>query len=239
MLPYLQLFLAGLAIYSALQFQEGMNLYVPLACLISMLVVSRIDRNKSEEKKARKSFLKAELEKISKNDGIPGRDQDFFTIESLLWPKSELLLIDAVHAIFKDLGLKISTGIGYRSVDRIVRIPETEKSFGLEIMLSENEADRTHPKVLRAMQFEKEKKSKEKTLIIASTNTSLPLTERAPVTHISKELADLLIRHGMDFMTTRQLYELWQKAKGGQIDVFDAFERVYSRPGGPLPLQWF
>jgi hypothetical protein len=239
MLPYLQLFLAGLAIYSALQFQEGMNLYVPLACLISMLAVSRIDRNKSEEKKARKSFLKAELEKIAKIDGIPGRDQDFFTIESLLWPKSELLLIDAVHAIFMDLGFRISAGISYRSVDRIVRIPETEKSFGLEIMLSENEADRTHPKVLRAMQFEKEKKGKEKTLIIASTNTNLPLTERAPVTHISKELADLLIRHGMSFMTARQLYELWQKAKGGQIDVFEAFEKVYSRPGGPLPFAWF
>ena len=239
MLPYLQLFLAGFAIYSALQFQEGTNLYVPLACLVSMLVVSRIDRNKSEEKKARKSFLKAELEKITKNDGIPGRDQDFFTIESLLWPKSELLLIDSVHAIFKELGFKISTGIGYRSVDRIVRIPETEMSFGLEIMLSENEADRTHPKVLRAMQFEKEKKGKEKTLIIASTNSKVPLTERTPVTHISRELADLLTRHGMSIMTTRQLYELWQRAKVGQIDVFDAFAKVYSRPGGPLPPALF
>jgi hypothetical protein len=112
-------------------------------------------------------------------------------------------------------------------------------SFGLEIMLSENEADRTHPKVLRAMQFEKEKKGKEKTLIIASTNSKVPLTERTPVTHISRELTDLLTRHGMSIMTTRQLYELWQRAKVGQIDVFDAFEKVYSHPGGLLPPALF
>ena len=160
MLLYLQLLLAVIAIYGALQFPEGVRLYVPLGCLLSMLAVSRIDRYRSEEKKARKDFLKAELDKIPKNEAIPGKDRDYFTIESLLWPKSELLLIDAVHAIFKDLGFKISAAIDYHSVDRIVKIPETEKSFGLEIMLSENEADRTHPKVLRAIQFEREKKGK-------------------------------------------------------------------------------
>jgi hypothetical protein len=234
MLPYLQLLLAGFAIYSALEFPEEVNLYVPLGCLISMLVVSRIDRVKSEKAKVRKNYLKAELEKITRKDSIPGKEQDFFTIESLLWPKSELLLIDAVHAIFKDLGFKISTGISYHSVDRIVKIPETEKSFGVEIMLSENEADRTHPKILRAIQFEREKKGREKTFIIASTNTHLPLTERNRVTHISKDLADLLVRHKMSFMTTRQLYDVWQRTKAREIDVFETFGKIYSHPGGPF-----
>ncbi len=236
MLLYLQLFLALFAIYGALQFPEGVKLYVPLGCLISMLVVSRIDKNKSEMKKARKNFLRAELEKISKKEALPGKDQDFFTIESLLWPKSELLLIDAVHAIFKDLGFKISTGINYHSVDRMVKIPETEKAFGLEIMLTENEAERSHPKVLRAIQFEREKKGNEKTCIIACTHTRLPLMERNRVPHLSKELADLLTRHRMSFMTTRQLYELWQKAKGREIDISEAFEKIYAHPGGPLSL---
>ena len=237
MLLYLQLLLAISAIYGAVKLSEGVNLYFPLGCLVLMLVVGRIDKGKTERKKERKNFLKAELEKISTNKAA-GRDQDFFTIQSLLWPKSELLLIDAVHAIFKDLGFKISAGVNYHSVDRIVRIPETEKAFGLEIILSENEADRSHPKIMRAIQFEREKKGKEKTFIIASTNTNLPLNERTHAIHISKELTDLLIRHEMGFMTTRQLYEIWQKARGGGIDIFDAFEKIYSHPGGPLSLSW-
>ncbi len=236
MLLYLQLLIAVIAIYGALEFPEGVKLYVPLGCLVSMLVISRIDRYRSEEKTARKNFLKAELEKIPKNEAIPGKDRDYFTIESLLWPKSELLLIDAVHAIFKDLGFKVSAAIDYHSIDRIVRIPETEKSFGIEIMLSENEADRTHPKVLRAIQFEREKKGDEKTFIIACTHTRLPLGERTRALHVSKGLADLLVRHRMSLMTTRQLYELWQKAKEKEIDAFEAFERIHSHPGGPLPL---
>jgi hypothetical protein len=47
-------------------------------------------------------------------------------------------------------------------------------------------------------------------------------------------LADLLIRHGMSFMTTHQLYELWQQAKGREIDIFETFGKIYSHPGGPL-----
>ena len=43
MLTVLQLLLAVLAIYSALEFPEPLKLYIPLGCLVSMLVVSRID----------------------------------------------------------------------------------------------------------------------------------------------------------------------------------------------------
>ena len=235
MLPLLQLLIAVFAIYGVIEFQEEVRLYVALGCLVLMLVISRIDKKKSENKTARKDFLKSEIDKFTRKES-PIKELDFFTVESLLWPKNELLLIDSVHSILKDLGFKVSTGINYHSVDRIVRIPETEKAFGLEILLCDKEADRTHPKILRAMQFEKEKKEKEKTFLLASTHVHLPLAEKSHVSHISRELADLLIRHKMSFMTTHQLYELWQKAKGGEIDIFETFQRIYSHPGGPFSL---
>jgi hypothetical protein len=243
MFTILQLFLALFAIYSALELPEGVRLYVPLGCLVAMLVVSRLDRTKTEKDKYRKTFLMTELEKMTKKDSgtsgtLMGKEQDFLTVESLLWPKSELLLIDTVHSIFKDLGFPISTGVHYHSIDRIVRIPHTEKAVGLEIMMFEKEADRNHPKILRAIQFEKEKREKEKTLIIASTNAHLPMNERNRVSHVSKELVDLLTRHHMGFMTTRQLYELWQQAKGGEIDIFETFGSFYSHPGGLLSMAW-
>jgi hypothetical protein len=202
-----------------------------------MFVVSRIDKRLSENESARKSFLKTEIDRVWKKKSPTVIEQDFFTIESLVWPKSELLLIDAIHFIFKDLGFKVSTGIDYHSVDRIVRIPNTEKAFGVEIMMSEGEVEQHHPRLSRALQFEKEKKEDEKTLIIASTHIRLPLSERDRVHDVSKELADFLERHNISFITTHHLYELWQKAKGGEIDIFELFDRIYYHRGGVFPLE--
>ncbi len=238
MLLLVQLLIAAFAIYSALKFPDEIKLLVPLGCLFLMLFIGRLDRYKSEKTTARKDFLKSEIDKFTKNEPATGTQQDFFQVDSLLWPKNELLLIDAVHSIFRDLGFKISTGVNYHSVDRIVKIPDTALSFGMEILLSDKEADRMHPKILRAIQFEREKKEKEKTFILASTYVHLPLAERSHVHHISKELNDLLIRHRMSFMTTHQLYDLWQKSKAGEINIFETFERIYSHSGGPFSDAW-
>ncbi len=232
MLPLFQLLLAVFAIYSALRFPEELKLFVPLVCLIVMLGVSRVEKKKSEKKTARKTFLQSEMDKASKKESTALKDQDFFLIDSLLWPKSELLLIDAVHSILKDLGFKVSTGINYQSVDRIVRIPDTQMAFGAQILMSEGELEGNHPKINRALQFEKEKRENEKSLIIASTHIHLPLSDRSKVNHISKEVSHFLTRHNMSLITTHHLYELWQKAKGGEIDIFGFFEQMYSLSGG-------
>jgi len=237
MLSLLQLLLAVFAIYSALKFPEEHKLLVPLLCLFFMLLISRIDNAKGEKKKERDSFLKREIDKVMDKDSGTIKDQNFFTIESLLWPKNELLLIDAVHSIFKDLGFKISGGINYHSVDRIVRIPDTQKVFGVEILMSEGEARKDHPKLRRALEFEREKKENEKTLIIASTHIHLPLSERGQAKDISGELVDFFTQHNMSFMTTYHLYELWQKSKGGENNIFGVFQKLYSVSGGIFPLK--
>jgi hypothetical protein len=237
MLGIVQLLLAVFAIYSALRFSEELKLFIPLGCLIAMLVVSRIEKRSSEKITARKSFLNSEIDKATKKESTAIKDQDFSTIESLLWPKSELLLMDTVHSIFKDLGFKISTGVNYQSVDRIVKIPETRIAFGVQILMSEGEVEGNHPKINRALQFENEKRENEKSLIIASTHIRLPLSERSQVSHISKELSHFLSRHNMSLITTHHLYDLWQKAKGGEIDIFGFFQQVYSQSNGTFPLK--
>lgn len=237
MLGIVQLLLATFAIYSALKFPEELKLFIPLGCLVAMLVVSRIEKRSSEKKTARKSFLQSEIDKATKKESTAIKDQDFSAVESLLWPKSELLLMDTVHSVFKDLGFKISTGVNYQSVDRIVKIPGTRIAFGVQILMSEGEVEGNHPKINRALQFEKEKKEGEKSLIIASTHIRLPLSERGQVSHISKELSNFLNRHNMSMITTHHLYDLWQKAKRGEIDILGFFEQVYSHSNETEPLK--
>ena len=237
MFGLVQLLFAVLAIYCALTFPEELKLFAALGCLILMLIVSRFEKRKSEDATARMSFLQTEIERVSKKESTAIKDQDFFTIDSLLWPKSELLLIDAVHSIFKDLGFKISAGVNYQFADRIVKIPETHMAFGVQILMSEGEVEGNHPKISRALQFEKEKRENERSLIIASTHIHLPLSERSQVSHIPKELSHFLNRHNMSLITTHHLYELWQKAKGGEINIFGFFEKVYSYSGDTFPLK--
>jgi hypothetical protein len=235
LLGLLQLLLAVFAIYSALKFSEELKLFVPLGCLFAMLLVSRIENRKSDKDTARKSFLQFEMDKAKKKDSTAIKDQDFSVIDSLLWPKSELLLIDTVHSIFKDLGFKVSTGVKYQSVDRILKIPETHTAFGVQILMSEGEVEGNHPKISRALQFDKEKRENEKSLIIAATHIRLPLSEMGQATHLSKELSHFLSRHNMSLITTHHLYELWQKAKRGEIDILGFFEQVYSHSNGASP----
>jgi hypothetical protein len=228
----IQLLLAVIALYGGLNFTEGMRLYVPLGCLIAMFIVGRLDTARTEKREARKNFLKSQMEKIHKKEASGIKEQDLFTMNSLLCPKGELVLTDTVHSIFKDFGFRVAVGGEYSSVDRIVRIPDTQFCFGLEILTSEEEVEKNHPKIKRALQFAKEKKRNEKTLIIASTHVHQPISERERLNEISTELRDFLAAYQMSLITTYSLYQLWEKAKSKEVDVFDVFRRVYSHPGG-------
>ena len=232
MLAVLQLLLAMLAIYSALKFSGDLRLLVPLGCLIIMLIIGRIDKQASEESEEKKKRLKVRMEEMLEKEESSTKGQDFFTIDSLLWPKNEFMLIEAVHFIFKDLKFRVSTGVNYHSVDRIVRIPDSEAAFGLEILMSEKELDKNHPKIERALQFQNEKKENEKALIIASTYVRLQLSDRGRVSHISRELADMLSRNQVSVITAHHLYQLWQKGKSGELDIFKVFQQIYAHPGG-------
>src|SRR4030042_5127440 len=226
--PFLQLFFAGFAVYGALSFGGGLKLYIPLVCVILRLGVTRLDKKKTEEVAVQQSKVRHRMAKAP---------EGAFTVESMLAPKNELLLVDAVHSLLKDLGLKISTGINYHSVDRILRFPEAEKTFGLEILMSDGELDRNHPKVRKALEFEKERRDNEKIILVARPHCRLPLDERNKMSDVSKEMADLLVSHNISFVAADQLYELWQRAKGGKNDIPGIFNRLHSHPGGIFSLK--
>jgi len=41
----------------------------------------------------------------------------------------------------------------------------------------------------------------------------------------------------MNFITAHHLYELWRKAKGGEIDIFEFFQKIYSQQGRIIPVK--
>jgi hypothetical protein len=233
----LQLLLGVLAVYGALNFTGDVRLYVPLACLTAMFFVGRLDKDRYEKKEARKSFLKSELEKMAQKDAAGIKEKDYFVVNSLLWPIGELLLMDAVHFVLKDLGFKVATGGKYGSVDRIVKIPDSRVCFGLEILMSDEAVEKNHPKIDRALRFEKDKEEKEKTLIIASTYIHRALSERERLNEVSIGLHEFLAGCEITLITAYTLYQLWQKAREGEVDVFNVFQEIYNHPGGIFAIE--
>ena len=228
----LQILLAVFAVYGAFNFKGDARLYVALGCLITMFMIGRLDKERFEKKEARKKFLKSEMEKISSNDANAAKDQDLFIVNSLLWPKGELVLIDAVHFVLRDLGLRVSTGGKYSTVDRMASIPDSRMLFGVEMLLSDEHVEKNHPKIDRALQFEKEKRDNEKTLIIASTHIHHPLSERERLNEISIGLNEFLTGCQITLMTAYTLYQLWQKSKAEETDVHEVFKSLHTHRGG-------
>jgi len=48
--------------------------------------------------------------------------------------KNVLLLTDAIHHLMQDLGLAVSPSPDQPAIDRLVRLPGTEVTFGLKIL---------------------------------------------------------------------------------------------------------
>jgi urease beta subunit len=232
MYAVLQLLLAILAIIGALNFPGAWRLYGPLACLVLMFIVGRLDKERYEKKLARKDFVKAQLEKLHERDPEVIKERESFIANSLLNPKGELILAEAVHSIFKDFGFTVAPPGKYQTVDRMVRIPETQMTFGVEIVMSEKDVEKNHPKINRALDFEREKRQGEKTLIVASTNVRTPVFERASAGEISKELDEFLKACRISFITASTLHRLWRGSKAKEVDIVEVFKKIYSHEGG-------
>ncbi len=228
----LQLLIAVSTVYGALRLEGDRRLYAALVCLIIMFIVGRLDKERFEKKQARRSFLKSEMERMAQQDPNVIKEQDLMTVNSLLSPKGELFLIDAVHFIFRDLGFRVATGGRYTSIDRTVRIPGSVICFGVEILMSDEAVEKNHPKIERVLHFEKEREEHEKTLIIASTHVHRPISERNQLNEISIGLHEFLRGCQITLLTAHVLYQLWQKSKAGEIEIFDVFRNLYSHPGG-------
>lgn len=236
MYSLLQLLLSVIAIYGIFNFNEELRLYVALGCLVSMLIVGRLDRERFEKKEARKNYLRSEMERIARKDTLGVKEDDLYNTNSLLWPKGELMLIDAVHYVLRDLGFKVAVADKNSLVDRILRIPNTPLCFGVQILMSDGEVEKDHPKIERALRYQEQATGKEKALIVASTHIRQPLSERENLTEISMELHEFLAGCQITLLTAHSLYQLWQESKAGKTDIVEVFQEVLSYPGGVFSL---
>jgi len=138
-----QLFLLVFALYSLVTFSGNQRYLVPLACLVSMLIVGKIEVG-VKERSAQKEQIGEEGEK-DKTKSIKE------SLDCLIKSKNVLLLTDAIHHLVKDLGLSVSPSPEFPAIDRLAA--ERLRQSGEPSVLREQGPD-PHDKLTTQMIFD-------------------------------------------------------------------------------------
>ena len=225
-----QLLLAVFGIYAALKYSDIPKLYVPLVCLVAMFFVGML------EKKLKAKEEDKELPEREHGESEEKRDE-FDRVKYILWGKNELMLVDAVHSLLRDLGLQVTKTPKYLTIDRIVKIPGSHMTFGMQIIESEHEVRGDNSKFDHALQFEREKENGEKTVIIANSHHNISLTDREKLDDFSKEALIRMEPTKVVGLNTFTLYKVWALCKYKGKDVKDILKLLFNHPGGLFRIE--
>jgi Na+-transporting methylmalonyl-CoA/oxaloacetate decarboxylase gamma subunit len=225
-----QLLLATFGVYAALKYSGMATLFVPLGCLVAMFFIGKLERRLKGKEVGEESAHK-------EHDGSEERRDGFDTVKYILWGKNELMLVDAVHSVLRDLGLQVTKAPEYRTIDRIIKIPGSHMTFGMQVIGSEREVRGDNSKLTQALQFEQEKKNSEKTVIIANAHHSISLAERDKREDFSKEAIMRMEPTKVVGLNTFTLYKVWALCKYRGKDVKDILKLLFNHPGGMFRVE--
>ena len=225
-----QLLLAVFGIYGAVKYTDMAKLYVPLGCLIAMFFVGKLERTlKTKE---------ADEESPEGKPDTPEKKEDQLdTVKYILWGKNELMLVDAVHSVLKDLGLQVTKTPKYSTIDRIVKVPGSHMTFGMQVIGAELEVRGNNSKFNQALQFEREKENSEKTVIIANAHHDISLAEREKLEDFSKDALLRMEPARVVALNTFTLYKIWALCKYKEKDVKEILKLLFSHPGGVFRIE--
>ena len=225
-----QLLLAIFGVYGALKYSGMATLYVPLACLLAMYFVTKLEQR----------LTTGEAEKESPEeepDGSEKKPDHFDTVKYILWGKNELMLVDAVHSVLRDLGLQVTKTPKYPNIDRIIKVPGSHMSFGMQVIGSALEVAADNSKLNQALEFEREKQNGEKTIVIANTHHSISLAEREKLEDFSKEALMRMEPTRVVGLNTFTLYKIWALCKYKGKDVKQILKLLFNHPGGLFRIE--
>jgi hypothetical protein len=225
-----QLLLATFGIYGALKYSDMAKLYIPLGCLLAMFFVGKLEGMLKGKEGGEESTDK-------EHDESEGKKDELDTVKYILWGKNELMLVDAVHSVLRDLGLQVTKTPKYPSIDRIVKIPGSRMTFGMQVIGSEHEVKGDNSKFNQALQFEREKQNGEKTIIVANAHHNISLTDRDKRADFSKEALMRMEPTKVVSLNTFTLYKVWALCKYKGKDVKEILKLLFSHPGGLFRIE--
>jgi len=136
----------------------------------------------------------------------------------------------AVAAALRFLGLSVERTEAGFTADLLARTPDERHTFGIEVTGINGPVKKDSPKLTQVLDFERVKEHDEKTVLVANTFRTDPITERPIGESFTPQVIDFLGRHDVLLMTTWDLYQLVGQDLAGS-DSDSIVERLAGETG--------
>ena len=228
-LELFQLFLLVFAFYAPLQDGGNQHLLVSLACLVAVFVVGKL----------KTTFAEAS-DKENQRDDSSKEDTTKTTVQALEWllkSKNLLLLTDAMHCLLQDLGLVVSPCPDHPAIDRLIRIPGGEVTWGLKILSDVTALDQNWDQWEELASFDRGKGGKRRLLIIASNGMKAKGDRQQRYRNFSVNVQKLLSAKQVVAMTSLTLGKIYLLCKKKNAHIKTIFDPIEHHPGGVFQLE--
>ncbi len=219
-----QLFLLVFALYALLTLSGNQRYLVPLACLVSMLIVGKIEVGVKE-----RSAQKEEIGEEGEKDKIKSIKE---SLNCLIKSKNVLLLTDAIHHLLKDLGLSVSPSPEFPAIDRLVKVPGSEVTLGLKVLGDVAEVREDWDQWAELSDFDLGKAGTRRLLIIGSNCVKGTEQSELKYRNYPAEAQNSLSARHVVGITTLTLYKLYLLCKKKKLDIQRIFSPLQQYPGG-------
>ena len=227
-----ELILIIFAFYSLLNYSGNQRLLVSFACLVGVFLVDRLEIGSEEQS--------GEEEETDQADDLGETDDEekiAQALDCLLKRKNVLLLTDAINYLMQDLGLTVSPSPDRPDIDRLVKLPDMEVTFGLKIVGDVGDLDKNWNKLEELVSFDMGKGGKQRLLIIGSNYEKEARDKDKEYKNFSANTKELLSASKVLAMTTLTLHKIYRVCKLKKPALQKIFQSIQQHPGGVIQLQ--
>lgn len=224
-----QLLLLMFAFFALLKFSGNQRLLVSLSCLVGTFLVGKIETSFTEQSEQDNGHVDDQKKKGDKNATRQA-------LNCLLKSKNVLLLTDAIHYLLQDLGLVVLPSAEYPAIDRLVRIPGSDVSYGVKILSDVSELNENWDKWDELAGFEQGKGGKRRLLIIGSNSKDTAGDSRQEFKDFPLNTEVLLSAKQVVAMTTLTFGKIYLWCKKRKVDGEIVFHPIHHHPGGVFTL---
>jgi hypothetical protein len=227
-----QLFLAVFALYSVFKYSGVLRLTAPLLALCGMFVVGKVEL----------ILLQQDRQKDSDEEEAVIEDspkEEFKPIDCLLRSKNVLLLTDAIHHLFKELGLAVSRSPDQREIDRLIRAPEDPVTIGMKILGDISELNENWSNWDELSDFDLGKGGERRLLLVASNSTTEQQNGKPKFNDFSDEAQKLLSSKQVVAMTTLTVYKIYLLCTKKNVVPQKILRLIQKHPGGVFRLETY
>jgi hypothetical protein len=229
-LQLFQLFLLIFAFYALVKYDGNERFLVSLACLVTAFLVGKVETRLGEHRK--KAIDQAH--DLGKKAEVKSTSQ---ALDWLLKSKNVLLVTDAIQCLLKDLGLVVAPSSGNRAVDRVLKIPGMEVTWGITILGHVEDLKENWDKWEEIAAFDQGTQGKRRSLIICSNCITEADSGQQKYRNFPTNTQELLSAKQVVAMTTLTFCKMYLLCKKKGVEINRIFHAIGELPGGVFQVE--